>query len=509
MKRRLTLLAAALLLLLGAALLTGCGSGDSVITSAADLNGRTVALYTDSMVYHVLVSDYPEIRTLSMTSVSDMLLALRQNKIDAFCMDRPSAAALQKTEGGIAILDEGICQCHSVAYFSDSDQSDTLREQFNAMLADLESDGTLAELEEKWFYGEEEPEGLDFSTLTGENGTVRVGLGCDNYPHLYLAGEKPAGYEAELLYRFCERYGYAAELHCVSWDAMATGTATGLYEIGFGNIMYSGEYSSGVKPSEPLCEYDIVFIVRDGSEEETEPLADRIRDGFTKTFVTEDRWKLIARGLGATAGLTALAVALGSVFGFAFYMVCRKGGRAARLAENAYLAIVQKLPSVLLLMIFCYVLFRNSSVPMFLISVFAFAFLFGADVLSALKTAVGAIDPGQRRAALALGYTERQAFYRLLMPQAMGLFLPAWRDGILALLKATAIVGYVAVQDLTMAANLIRARTFEPFLSLIAVAIVYFLLAWLLQWLAGRIICAADTRRRSERRILKGVKRDD
>ena len=135
--------------------------------------------------------------------------------------------------------------------------------------------------------------------------------------------------------------------------------------------------------------------------------------------------------------------------------------------------------------------------------------MFGSAVFAMLRSGVGAIDRGQLEAAYALGYTNRKAFYRIILPQALPHFMPAYKGEITALIKATAVVGYVAVQDLTKMGDIVRSRTYEAFFPLIAVAIIYFLLAAILTFLVNRIEIRIDPRRRSKQQILKGVKTDD
>jgi polar amino acid transport system substrate-binding protein len=64
----------------------------------------------------------------------------------------------------------------------------------------------------------------------------------------------------------------------------------------------------------------------------------------------------------------------------------------------------------------------------------------------------------------------------------------------------TAIVGYIAVQDLTKASDIIRSRTFDAFFPLIMVAVLYFIMAWLLTSLLEMVrLKTAPRRRRRER----------
>ena len=85
--------------------------------------------------------------------------------------------------------------------------------------------------------------------------------------------------------------------------------------------------------------------------------------------------------------------------------------------------------------------------------------------------------------------------------------MPSYKSEIVSLIKATAVVGYIAVQDLTKVGDQIRSRTYEAFFPLIVVTILYFVLSALLSALINRIDFVSDLRKRSPEQILKGVNR--
>ena len=93
---------------------------------------------------------------------------------------------------------------------------------------------------------------------------------------------------------------------------------------------------------------------------------------------------------------------------------------------------------------------------------------------------LGAIPRGQTEAGLALGFTRLQTFFHIVFPQALKRGLPLFQGQCISLLKGTSIVGYIAIQDLTRAGDLIRSRTFDPFIPLLVITVIYFLLAWLI-----------------------------
>ena len=73
------------------------------------------------------------------------------------------------------------------------------------------------------------------------------------------------------------------------------------------------------------------------------------------------------------------------------------------------------------------------------------------------------------------------------------------------LVKATSVVGYIAVNDLTKMGDIIRSNTYEAFFPLIAVAVIYFLITWGVAELLGILQKKTDFHRRKKEDILKGV----
>ena len=83
--------------------------------------------------------------------------------------------------------------------------------------------------------------------------------------------------------------------------------------------------------------------------------------------------------------------------------------------------------------------------------------------------------------------------------------MPAYKGEIKGLIKATAIVGYIAVQDVTKMGDIVRSRTYEAFFPLIAVAVIYFILAAVMIAVVNRVEPKVDPRLRTSERIRKEV----
>jgi polar amino acid transport system substrate-binding protein len=121
---------------------------------------------------------------------------------------------------------------------------------------------------------------------------------------------------------------------------------------------------------------------------------------------------------------------------------------------------------------------------------------FGAYVSEMIRTGILAVDKGQMEAALALGYTKPHAFMKIVLPQAARHFLPVYQGEFISMVKMTSVVGYIAIQDLTKASDIIRSRTFEAFFPLITTAVIYFIIAWLLTRVLTMLQNRLDPRRK-------------
>lgn len=210
-------------------------------------------------------------------------------------------------------------------------------------------------------------------------------------------------------------------------------------------------------------------------------------------------------GIGNTMLITLLSIVFGTLLGFAGYILCRGGNLVANKLAGVLIWLINGMPVVVLLMILFYVVFGNTDLSGIIVSVVAFSLIFGSAMFAMLSSGVKAVDKGQTEAAYALGYADRKAFFLIILPQAAIHFMPEYRGQVVSLLKATAVVGYVAVQDLTKMGDIVRSRTYEAFFPLIAITVIYFVLAAILIRVIDRLTRHIDPKSRSPKQILKGV----
>ncbi len=234
-----------------------------------------------------------------------------------------------------------------------------------------------------------------------------------------------------------------------------------------------------------------------------------VESSFEKTFIREYRWKLFVQGTRNTLLITVLSALFGTLSGFAIYFLRLKGGWAGEKITGLLIWLLRGMPMVVLLMILYYIIFSRIDINGIIVSVIGFTLTFGSAMYGMLCTGVDAVGPGQAEAAYALGYTERKTFFKIILPQAAAVFMPSYSAEIVSLLKATAVVGYITVLDLTKMGDIVRSRTYEAFFPLIAVTVIYFILGGILTRIVGRFTRYTNPKRRPAEKILKGVKTHD
>ncbi len=495
-----------------------------------DYNGKRIGVLVGPLMEDTAKECFPDSEYLMFNNYPDCIAALISGKIDAYLSDEPGVKSVHAEQPDVDYIHDRITQNdYSFAFRKNDPDSAALCEELNAFLDRSWEDGTMQELDDIWFGADEDRKVVDMSDLTGENGTIKVVTTSTDMPFSYIKDGKNVGYDIDLVVRFCRDRGYALELGDVDFAGRIPAIESGKYDFTT-DMNVTPERQEQVLFSKPTSYGGIVLAVRsadlaaaaaagegqtDGTlaagKQEPENLSffASATESFRKTFVREHRYRLFTAGVRTTLLITLLSILFGTLLGFALFMLCRHGNPAANVITNFCLWLVQGMPMVVLLMILYYVIFGKTAISGWIVAVIGFTLTFGSAVYGLLKMGVGAVDRGQYEAAYALGYSDRRTFYRIILPQALPHVLPAYRGEIVGLIKATAVVGYIAVQDLTKMGDIVRSRTYEAFFPLIAVTVIYFLLEGFIGFLVGRLDVTFDPRRRKPEDILKGVKTDD
>ena len=203
-----------------------------------------------------------------------------------------------------------------------------------------------------------------------------------------------------------------------------------------------------------------------------------LKERFILNFVTDDRWKYITDGLKVTLEVTFLAVLIGILLGLFVAIVLSTYAKTHKLKIlnficNIYITVIRGTPVVVQLLIIYFVVFASMDVSKVFVAVMAFGMNSGAYVAEIFRSGIMSIDQGQFEAGRSLGFNYAQTMVHIIMPQAFKNVLPALGNEFIVLLKETSVAGYIALQDLTKGGDIIRSRTYDAFMPLIAVALIY------------------------------------
>lgn len=493
--------------------ISGCKKEEKVFNTLDDFNNAKIGVMTGSVYDDIAKEKFPNSEREYYTILTDLFLAVEQRKIDGFITELPYYAAA-KWEGAKARRIEGtILQTNAGYILPKSEDSNELLQQLNEFISKSASNGLMEELKNKWFSDVEPTEFFDLDTLDGKNGTLKIAVSPDLKPYIFLKDNKNTGYEIEMLGLFAKEYGYDLDIDYMTFDAILPSIVSEMYDIGVGGFTITEERQESVNFSISHATVDVIMVTYDENAED-ESFWENIKDGFIKTFIRENRWQLILKGMGITILISVCSIIIGSLLGFGLYLISRIDNKVIRKINNGftkvYTRIIDGTPVVVILMILFYVVFgKLPNISGIIVSIIGFALIFGAFVYKHMIVSVNSVDYGQTEAAYALGYPKNKAFFRVLLPQSMPIFLPTYCGQVVELIKATAVVGYIAVTDLTKMGDIIRSNTYEAFFPLITTAIIYFILTWILSSLLNIVRKKFDAKYRKNLKILKGVKLSD
>lgn len=203
-----------------------------------------------------------------------------------------------------------------------------------------------------------------------------------------------------------------------------------------------------------------------------------LKSSFISNFIDDNRWRYITDGLKITLLVTVFAVLIGVVLGFLIAIVRTTHDKIGKLKIlnaicKVYLTVIRGTPVVVQLMIIYFIIFGSVDISKVVVAIVAFGINSGAYVAEIFRSGIMSIDNGQFEAGRSLGFNYAQTMMYIVMPQAFKNVLPTLCNEFISLLKETSVSGYIALQDLTKGGDIIRSRTYDAFMPLIAVALIY------------------------------------
>jgi polar amino acid transport system substrate-binding protein len=380
--------------------------------------------------------------------------------------------------------------------------ADQLRSDFNRFLEEIRSNGIYQDMVSRWM--EEEMRSMpDLPGIHGDK-VIRVGVVSDTgFPFTTRIEGKWLGFEIEMATRFSGWYGTSIEWVDMPFGSLLPSLVSGKIDMILASMMITEERAGQIDFSQPYYASGISIIGKKqsadtpgGGELNPKGFFGKLKESWQNNIIREKRYKLILKGLKITVMISVLAAFLGTLLGALVCMMRMSKNRTVRKLATGFIALIRGTPVLVLLMIIYYVVFASVNINPVLVAVVAFAINFAAYVSEMFRTGIESVERGQKEAGIAMGFTKTGTFWYITLPQALRQVLPVYKGEFVSLVKMTSVVGYIAVEDLTKASDIIRSRTFDAFFPLIMAAVIYILISWLLTLVLDYIEISVDPGRR-------------
>jgi len=430
--------------------------------------------------------NYPQAKISQFHTAADIALAVKTGKIDAALYDQEELQDILRDDPSLGML--GGSLFNSPVGVGFSKKSAQLTADFNRFLAEIKQNGVYAGMIDRWITKREDR--MPELPKTPTNGTIVAGVSTSGPPFTFVKDNVMLGLDIEMVRRFAAFIGKDVKFSDMEFGGLVASVASGKVDLISASIFITPERQKLINFSNPYYEEQTrVFALKSniaafatqtaGGHKPTGFFAS-VANSFRSNIIEERRYLLIWDGLKTTVMISIFSTVFGTLMGA---IVCfMRMSRSPLLSGPAklYISIVRGTPVLVLLMLIFYVVFASVNISPVLVAVIAFGMNFGAYVSEIFRTGIEGIDAGQSEAGIAMGFSRVQTFLYVVLPQTVRRILPVYKGEFISLVKMTSIVGYIAVQDLTKASDIVRSRTFDAFFPLIMVAILYFAISWVL-----------------------------
>lgn len=500
MQTRKRSLAVILLTALMLLTLTACGqknadqAPDKVISGVDDLEGAKIGVQIGT-VGDTYASDYEGddagTEVARYNKGADAVQALKQNKIDCVIIDEQPALAFVDKNPELKILGEEFTnEDYAICVAKGNDE---LLDKINGALDELKQDGTLESIINNYI-------GVDAGKtpyvssddVIRDNGTLTMATNAAFPPYEYYENGTIVGIDADMAQAISDKLGMNLVISDMEFDSIIAAVQSGKADFGAAGLTVTEDRLKNINFSESYTTAKQVIIVNTGEGANQQSLVEK----FKQVFIEKDRWQYIPKGLRNTLIITFFAGVIGIILGFLFAIIRvandrndekKLGIRVLNAIVKVYLTIFRGTPMMVQLLIMYYVIFASVKANPIMTAVLAFGLNSGAYVAEAIRAGIMSVEIGQFEAGRSLGFTYGQTMIHIILPQAVKNALPAMCNEFIALLKESSIVGYIGLIDLTKAGDIIRSNTYEAFMPLIAVALVYLVIVMFLTFLVGRL----------------------
>lgn len=492
-RRRFYLFACMMVLAIGS--MTGCektkenkDTNQKAITCVDDLSGANIGVQIGTTGDNY-ASDYEGddagSKVTRFNKGTDAVQALKQGKVDCVIIDEQPALAFTEKNPDLSILEEEFAiEDYAICI---SKENAELRDKINTAIEELKEEGTLADIINNYIGDDTKgktpyvsPEGI-----ARENGTLTMATNVAFPPYEYYENGVATGIDVDLAKAIADKLGMEFVVSDMEFDSIIIAVQSGKADIGVAGMTVTEDRLKNIDFTESYTTAKQVIIVQNGMVSAKTGFLEK----FHATFIEDNRWEYIPKGLKTTLLITLFAGIIGILMGFLIAIIRvahdRNGDGGLGIGilntiAKLYLTIFRGTPVLVQLLIVYYVIFVKINVNPVIAAILAFGLNSAAYVAEAIRAGIMAIEIGQFEAGRSLGFTYGQTMLHIIMPQAIKNALPAMCNEFIALLKESSIVGYIGLVDLTKAGDIIRSNTYEAMFPLLAVALVYLIIVMIM-----------------------------
>ena len=475
----------ALLLLtlsLGLLGIAGCKEDTPVIIKTmSDAQHARIGVMTGTTSGQIVSQRLPEAKVQSFDNITDAFAALKSGQLDGVVTAYSSGILLQRSSSDLVILDERLsAENNAVAVRKGNDQ---LLRAVDKIISDLKAEGIFASMAKRWFKTDPGPyEEIEIPVPT--TGTpLRIGVSATREPFSFVDDKgRITGHDGDLARLIAQRLNRPIEFQDMKFMALIPALQSGKIDLIVTGMLESEERRKFVDFTQPYYANFQVLMVKGAAASNSGQFTfwGGLQQSIESNLLTENRYLLLWDGLKTTFIISALSILFGTLLGGAVCFMRMARSPLLNIPARIFIAVLRGVPVVVLLMLIFYVVFASVNVSPVFVAVVAFGLNFAAYAAEIFRTGIESIERGQTEAGLSMGFSRVATFRLVIMPQMIRRILPVYKGEVISIVKMTSIVGYIAVMDLTKASDIIRARTFDAFFPLVLVAVLYFLISYLL-----------------------------
>jgi polar amino acid transport system substrate-binding protein len=479
-----------------------------------DMQGRKVGVLTGTVHDAWLQEHHPQAIVLRFSNIPDMILSLQSGKADAIMLDRSTAMLILGKNDNLGLFSDDVLELPLGIGFHK--QNPDLRITFNQYLVVVRENGVYDALYQKWFEEDAEMAEMPEFTYPEDGKVLNVGVSVNDLPYVAVKEGRYVGFDIELISGFAAFAGYTPRFHTLEFSSLIAALSSGKVDMIADGMAITEERAEKIAFSDEYVRFRTAVIAKKADLAAYAVIGDTedpvgsgfwasLVDGVERNLLKEKRYLMILKGLWVTLLITILAAFSGTLLGGGVCFMRMSEKKWLSNPARSFISLIRGTPVLVLLMIIYYVIFSSVNINAVLVAVIAFGINFAAYVSEMFRSGIESVDHGQKEAGIASGFSPVQTFIHIIAPQALRRILPVYKGEFISLLKMTSVVGYIAVEDLTKASDIIRSRTFDAFFPLLLAAAIYIILAWVLALMLDRMEISVNPLKRTQKRLKKAA----